>query len=98
MDTHALGQQGLTVSAQGLGCMRMSAFYGAFDDAESTVTLDRALELGVTFWDTADAYGPSTNERLLSGPLARHRDEVVVATKFGNEIGPDGARTGKVNG
>ena len=52
----------------------------------------------MTFWDTADAYGPFTNERLLSGPLARHRDELVVCTKFGNEIGPDGARTGKVNG
>ncbi len=98
MDTRALGQQGLTVSAQGLGCMGMSAFYGAFDDTESTATLERALELGVTFWDTADAYGPFTNERLLSGPLAGHRDEVVVATKFGNEIGPDGARTGRVNG
>jgi aryl-alcohol dehydrogenase-like predicted oxidoreductase len=98
MDTRALGQQGLTVSAQGLGCMGMSAFYGAFDDAESTATLERALELGVTFWDTADAYGPFTNERLLSGVLAGHRDEVVVATKFGNEIAPDGTRTGKVNG
>ena len=98
MDTRALGQQGLTGSAQGLGCMGMSAFYGAFDDAESAVTLERALELGVSFWDTADAYGPFTNERLLSGLLARHRDEVVVATKFGNEIGPDGARTGDVNG
>ena len=98
MDTRALGRQGLTVSAQGLGCMGMSAFYGAFDDTESTATLGRALELGVTFWDTADAYGPFTNERLLSGMLARHRDKVVVATKFGNEIGPDGTRTGKVNG
>ena len=64
MDKRALGQQGLTVSAQGLGCMGMSAFYGAFDDTESTATLQRALELGVTFWDTADAYGPFTNERL----------------------------------
>ena len=94
----ALGQQGLTVSAQGLGCMGMSAFYGAFNDTGSTATLQRALELGVSFWDTADAYGPFTNERLLSGVLAEHRDEIVVATKFGNEIGPDGTRTGKVNG
>lgn len=78
--------------------MGMSAFYGAFDDAESTATLERALELGVTFWDTADAYGPFTNERLLAGLLARHRDTIVVATKFGNELTPDGIRTGKVNG
>jgi len=98
MDTRRLGQQGLTVSALGLGCMGMSAFYGAFDDTESTATLERALELGAGFWDSADAYGPHTNERLLSGLLAARRDEITIATKFGNELGPDGVRTGKVNG
>jgi aryl-alcohol dehydrogenase-like predicted oxidoreductase len=78
--------------------MGMSAFYGAFDDAESTATLNRALDLGITFLDTADVYGPYTNERLLSGVLVDRRDEVVVATKFGNEIDEQGTRTGRVNG
>ena len=98
MDNRTLGQQGLTVSAEGLGCMGMSAFYGAFDDAESTATLHRALDLGVTFLDTADVYGPWTNERLLAGVLATRRDEVVLATKFGNELDENGTRTGRVNG
>ncbi len=89
---------GLTVSALGLGCMGMSAYYGAHDDAESTRTIHLALDAGVTFFDTADLYGPFTNERLLGAALASHRDEVVIATKFGNEIGPDGVRTGGVNG
>jgi aryl-alcohol dehydrogenase-like predicted oxidoreductase len=98
MQQRALGGQSLSVSAVGLGCMGMSAYYGAFDDEESPATLQRALELGVTFFDTADLYGPFTNERLLGRALAGHRDEVVIATKFGNEIGPDGRRTGGVNG
>jgi aryl-alcohol dehydrogenase-like predicted oxidoreductase len=98
MDNRTLGQQGLSVSAVGLGCMGMSAFYGAFDDAESTATLHRALDLGVTFLDTADVYGPWTNERLLAGVLATRRDEVVLATKFGNELDAQGTRTGQVNG
>jgi aryl-alcohol dehydrogenase-like predicted oxidoreductase len=98
MKTRALGSQGLTVSAQGLGCMGMSAFYGAFDDTESTATLQRALDLGVTFLDTADAYGPYTNERLVGGVIAGRRDEVVLATKFGNELDGSGQRTGRVNG
>jgi aryl-alcohol dehydrogenase-like predicted oxidoreductase len=98
MKTRALGSQGLTVSAQGLGCMGMSAFYGAFDDTESTATLQRALDLGVTFLDTADAYGPYTNERLVGGVIAGRRDEVVLATKFGNELDDSGQRTGRVNG
>ncbi|MCZ2830384.1 aldo/keto reductase [Modestobacter sp. VKM Ac-2986] len=98
MDTRALGTQGLTVSAVGLGCMGMSAWYGAFDDAESTATLHRALDLGVTFLDTADVYGPLTNERLLAGVLAERRDEVVLATKFGNELDDEGVRTGGNNG
>jgi aryl-alcohol dehydrogenase-like predicted oxidoreductase len=93
MDTRTLGSQGLTVSAEGLGCMGMSAFYGAFDDSESTATLHRALDLGVTFLDTADAYGPHTNERLVGAAIRDRRDEVQLATKFGNVIGPDGSRT-----
>ncbi len=98
LPTRMLGSQGLTVSAQGLGCMGMSAFYGAFDDTESTATLHRALDLGVTFLDTADVYGPFTNERLLAGVLAERRDEVQIATKFGNEVDASGTRTGRVNG
>jgi aryl-alcohol dehydrogenase-like predicted oxidoreductase len=98
MRTRALGSQGLTVSAQGLGCMGMSAFYGAFDDAESTATLHRALDLGVTFLDTADMYGPYTNERLVGAAIAGRRDEVQLATKFGNEVDEHGRRTGGVNG
>ena len=78
--------------------MGMSAYYGPHDDAESTATLRRALELGVTFFDSADMYGPYTNERLLGRALGEHRGEVVIATKFGNEITPDGHRTGGVNG
>ena len=92
-----LGGQGLEVSAQGLGCMGMSAFYGAFDNTESTATIHRALDLGITFLDTADVYGPQTNESLVGRAIAGRRDEVVLATKFGNEIGPDGQRTGRVN-
>ncbi|MDH2444192.1 aldo/keto reductase [Amnibacterium sp. CER49] len=98
MDTRTLGGQGLVVSAEGLGCMGMSAFYGAHDDEESTATIRRALDLGVTFFDTADVYGPWTNERLVGKALADRRDEVVIATKFGNEIDEQGNRTGKVNG
>jgi aryl-alcohol dehydrogenase-like predicted oxidoreductase len=79
----ALGSQGLTVSRQGLGCMGMSEFYGATDDAESTATIHRALDLGLTFLDTADMYGPHTNERLVGRVIAERRDEVVLATKCG---------------
>lgn len=82
MRTVNLGGQ-LEVSVLGLGCMGMSEFYGATDDAESLRVLDRALELGVTFYDTADVYGIGTNEELLSRWLPAHRDEVVLATKFG---------------
>ena len=94
----ALGTQGLTVSALGLGCMGMTFAYGGQDDAESRATVERAIDLGVTFLDTADMYGPHTNESLLGSVLAHRRDEVVLATKFGNEIGPDGKGTGRVNG
>jgi aryl-alcohol dehydrogenase-like predicted oxidoreductase len=93
-----LGSQGLTVPPMGLGCMGMSFAYGGRDDAESRATLDRALELGVTFLDTADVYGPHANEELLGAVLAGRRDEVTIATKFGNEIGPDGKGTGRTNG
>lgn len=78
-----LGSQGLVVSALGLGCVGMSQSYGATDDAESIATLHRALELGITLIDTADAYGEGHNERLVAEVLATHRDRVVVATKFG---------------
>ncbi|MEU2350544.1 aldo/keto reductase [Modestobacter sp. NPDC049651] len=81
----------LTVSAQGLGCMGMSEFYGTGDQAEAERTIHRALDLGVTFLDTADMYGPFTNERLVGAAIAGRRDEVVLATKFGNERGEDGS-------
>jgi len=84
METISLGSQGLVVSRQGLGCMGMSEFYGAGDDDESIATIHRALELGLTFFDTADAYGPFTNEGLLGRALGARRDEAIIATKFGN--------------
>jgi aryl-alcohol dehydrogenase-like predicted oxidoreductase len=78
-----LGRQGLTVSALGLGCMGMSHSYGVADDRESIATIHRAIDLGVTFFDTAEAYGPYTNEKLLGRGLKGRRDKVIVATKFG---------------
>ncbi len=87
----------LTVSALGLGCMGMSEFYGTPDEASGLDTIRRALDLGVTFLDTADMYGPFTNEQLVGRAIARRRDEVVLATKFGNERAPDGTRLG-ING
>jgi aryl-alcohol dehydrogenase-like predicted oxidoreductase len=96
MRIRTLGQH-LTVSAQGLGCMGMSEFYGEGDEAESIATIHRALELGVTLLDTADAYGPFTNEELVGQAVAGRRDEYVIATKFGNERAADGTRLG-ING
>lgn len=83
--TRTLGRSGLTVSAVGLGCMGMSDFYGAGDDNESVATIHRALDLGVTFLDTSDMYGPFTNEELVGRAVKGRRDEVTLATKFGVE-------------
>ncbi len=84
-----LGSKGLRVSRQGLGCMGMSEFYGPGDDEESISVIHRALELGVSFLDTADMYGPHSNERLVGRAIAGRRDEVVLATKFGIVRDPD---------
>ena len=97
MDKRNLGNQGLAVSELGLGCMGMSEFYGTGDEDESIATIHRAIELGITFLDTADMYGPFTNEELVGRAIAGRRDEVVIATKFGNERAEDGTRLG-ING
>jgi len=97
MQTRKLGKQGLEVSALGLGCMGMSEFYTGGSEEESIATIHRAIELGVTFIDTADMYGPFTNERLVGRALEGHRADVVLATKFGNERREDGSWVG-VNG
>lgn len=94
MKKRALGTQGLRTSALGLGCMGMSWAYGTPDDNESISTLHRALELGCDFLDTAEAYGPWTNEKLLGRALKGRRDGVVIATKFGFEYTPEGSRVG----
>jgi aryl-alcohol dehydrogenase-like predicted oxidoreductase len=94
MEQRQLGRSGLRVSAVGLGCMGMSEFYGPGDDKESVRTIHRAVELGVTFFDTADMYGPFINEELIGRALKAHRDQVIIATKFGNVRGPKGERLG----
>jgi aryl-alcohol dehydrogenase-like predicted oxidoreductase len=97
MQQRTLGGQGLRVSAIGLGCMGMSQSYGPADQQESIATIRRALDLGVTFLDTADMYGPFSNERLVGRAIAGRREQVVLATKFGNQHRPDGSWVG-ING
>ncbi|MGA8567885.1 MAG: aldo/keto reductase [Candidatus Binataceae bacterium] len=96
MKKRKLGSQGLVVSELGLGCMGMSQFYGPRDDTESTATLERAIELGLDFFDTADIYGTGHNEELVGKVLRKHRNRVIIATKFGNLVLPDGTRA--ING
>src|SRR5215213_11988799 len=94
LEKRKLGQQGLEVSAIGLGCMGMSQAYGTIeerDERESIATIHRAIELGVTFLDTAEAYGPYTNEELLARALKGRRDRVIIATKFGFKFDAQGA-------
>jgi aryl-alcohol dehydrogenase-like predicted oxidoreductase len=97
IERRELGNQGLVVPALGLGCMGMSDFYAGRDDAESVATIHRALDLGITLLDTADVYGPLTNEELVGRAIKGRRHEVVLATKFGNVRGADGSWRG-VNG
>jgi aryl-alcohol dehydrogenase-like predicted oxidoreductase len=97
MDQRKLGKQGLVVSTLGLGCMGMSEFYKGGSEEESIATIHRAIDLGVTFLDTADMYGPFKNEELVGRALRGRRDRVVLATKFGNERKPDGTYVG-ING
>ena len=96
MEKRKLGSQGLVVSAMGLGCMGMSQAYGVPDEAESVATLNRAIELGIDFFDTADVYGNHRNEELVGRVLKPYRDRIKIATKFGNVFGPGGQRS--VNG
>ena len=96
MEKRTLGQ-GLEVSALGLGCMGMSEFYGTADEGEAIATIHRATELGITFLDTADMYGPFTNEKLVGRAIADRREQIVLATKFGNQRSEDGSYLG-VNG
>jgi aryl-alcohol dehydrogenase-like predicted oxidoreductase len=94
MDQRQLGRSGPVVSAIGLGCMGMSEFYGPTDDTESTATIQRALDLGVTMLDTADMYGVGRNEELVGRAIKGRRDSVVIATKFGQVRAPNGERRG----
>jgi len=97
MNQRKLGNQGLVVSELGLGCMGMSDFYGSRDEQEAIATIQRALELGLNFLDTADMYGPFTNEKLVGRAIKGHRDEFIIATKFGNQRTEDGRFLG-ING
>src|SRR5438093_11625711 len=98
MKTRSLGRSGLTVSALGLGCMSMSEFYGPGDDAESTATIHRAIECGITFFDTADVYGPFKNEELVGRAIRGKRDKLVIGTKFGIVRDPNNPKARGVNG
>jgi aryl-alcohol dehydrogenase-like predicted oxidoreductase len=95
VETVKLGSEGLEVSRQGLGCMGMSEFYGTSNEGEAVATIHRAIELGVTFLDTADMYGVGRNEELVGQAIADRRDQVVLATKFGNVRGPNGEFLGR---
>jgi len=94
MEKRKLGANGPEVSAEGLGCMGMSEFYGSADEGEAREVINRALDLGVSFIDTADMYGPFTNEKLVGAAIAGRRDQVVLATKFGSVRGENGERLG----
>src|SRR4026209_874513 len=94
MNVRQLGRGGPVVSVMGLGCMGMSEFYGEHVEAESIATIHRALDLGINFFDTADAYGPFANERLVGRAIRDRRSDVVLATKFGNVRGEDGSSLG----
>ncbi len=98
MQTRQLGRNGPSVSALGLGCMGMSEFYGAHDDTESLATLKHALDLGVNFLDTADAYGPYTNEELVGRALRGRRQDAFLATKFGFVRDPANPNARALNG
>ena len=98
MKKRKLGTKGLVVSEQGLGCMGMSEFYGATDEAESIATLHRALELGIDFFDTSDAYGPYKNEELLGKAFRTRRDDVIIATKFAIRRDPNNAALRSIDG
>jgi aryl-alcohol dehydrogenase-like predicted oxidoreductase len=98
MEQRQLGTSGLDVSALGLGCMGMSAYYGTTDEPEAIATIQRAMELGVTFLDTAEIYGPYTNEELVGRAVGDRRDEVVIATKFAYHFDPDDLRNRTLDG
>src|ERR1700692_3701471 len=98
MQSRELGRSGLKVPALGLGCMGMSEFYGERDDEESVATIHRALELGITFLDTADVYGPHKNEELVGRAIQGKRDKIVLATKFGIVREPKDPNVRGVNG
>ncbi len=98
MERRTLGKNGPDVPAEGLGCMGMTFGYGTADEAEAIATVHQAIELGVNLLDTADMYGPHTNELLVGRAIAGRRDEVVLSSKVGNEIDEQGALTGRLNG